>query len=113
MDYHILVGSYTDSLYVVTFKTAGENDGGKSTLTLSSRIPVGHHPSWVAKHPTDSSVVFTVLEKPDGQLISLKLDLETLGGSITATAPTSGADPCTILIAEQEVIVANVSESYQ
>ena len=109
MGYRILVGSYTDSLYVLTFEPVGEDSGDKPTLKLSSTIPVGHHPSWVAKHPVDPSILFTVLEQPDGQLLSLKLNAETLEASITARATTSGADPCTILIAEQEVIVGNVS----
>ena len=105
MAYNIVVGSYNDSVYTLTF------DGSKSgadALSLSSTLPVGYHPSWVEKHPSDPSLVFTVLEQPEGLLLALRYDVQAGTGKVIASIPTGGHSPCSILVMEEDILVGNV-----
>ncbi|KAG6382090.1 Lactonase, 7-bladed beta-propeller-domain-containing protein [Boletus reticuloceps] len=106
--YKILVGSYTDSIYTLNFAPAPS--GGTPTLTLLSQVHVGHHPSWIEAHPSDRSLIFAGLEQADGQIVVLKYDKDGKGHKVDeATCPSGGADPCTLLLTENEVIVGNYS----
>ncbi|KAF8422790.1 putative isomerase YbhE [Boletus edulis BED1] len=106
--YKILVGSYTDSIYTLTF--APSPSSGTPTLTLLSQVHVGPNPSWIEAHPSDRSLVFAGLEQTDGQIVVLKYDKDGKGHKVdAATCPSGGADPCSLLLTENEVIVANYS----
>jgi len=106
--YKILVGSYTDSIYALQFAPAPS--GGTPTLTLLSQVHVGHHPSWIEAHPSDRSLIFTGLEQADGQIVVLKYDQDGKGHKVDeATCSSGGADPCTLLLTEDEVIIGNYS----
>lgn len=107
--YKILVGSYTDSIYTLEFDPAPPG-GGTPTLKLVSQVNVGHHPSWIEAHPSDRSLIFTGLEQADGQIVVVKYDKDGKGHKIDeATCTSGGADPCTLLVTEDELIVGNVS----
>ncbi|KAF8554806.1 putative isomerase YbhE [Imleria badia] len=106
--YKILVGSYTDSIYTLEFDPAPP--GGGPTLKLLSQVDVGHHPSWIEAHPSDGSLIFTGLEQADGQIVLVKYNKDGKGHKIDETTCASGgADPCTLLVTEDEVIVGNYS----
>ena len=106
--YKILVGSYTDSIYTLEFDPAPPG-GGTPTLKLVSQVNVGHHPSWIEAHPSDRSLIFTGLEQADGQIVVVKYDKDGKGHKIDeATCASGGADPCTLLVTEDELIVGNV-----
>lgn len=105
MTYHIVVGTYTDSVNTLTFDPKKPAD---EALSLSSTLPVGFHPSWVERHPTDPSLVFTSLEQPEGLLLALRYEAQTGVGKVLASIPSGGHSPCSILVTEEEVLVGNV-----
>lgn len=107
--YKILVGSCTDSIYTLEFDPA-PSDGTPPTLRLLSQVNVGHHPSWIEAHPSDRSLIFTGLEQTDGQIVVVKYDKDGKGQKIDeATCASGGAEPCTLLATEHELVVGNVS----
>lgn len=105
----ILVASYTDSIYTLSFDPAPST--GSPTLNLLTRTPVGHHPSWIMSHPSDKSLVFTALEQADGEIVAIKYGSGGIveGGEVVARANSGGADPCTLLVTEDELIIGNYS----
>ena len=102
MPFRILVGSYTNEIYTVSF------DPDALKLTLESTLTVGHHPSWITPHPTDPSVVFTGLEQDGGKAFVIRYDAEGKG-TVVGNAPSGGADPCTLLARGTELLIGNVS----
>lgn len=70
---HILVGSYTDEVYTLSF------DPASSSLKVDSSVTVGHHPSWITSHPDNRSLIFAGLEQSQGKIIALKYDEEGRG----------------------------------
>lgn len=104
MSYKILVASYTDSIHSLQF----DPTTSPPTLQLVKSTKVGHHPSWITRHPDAPSLAFTGLEQSDGRLLVLKIgddsDVEVL-----ADVSSAGRDPCTILVLENQVLVGNVS----
>ncbi|KAI9573187.1 Lactonase, 7-bladed beta-propeller-domain-containing protein [Boletus coccyginus] len=121
--YKILVGSYTNSIYTLEFDPIPSS--GPPTLELLSQVDVGHHhPSWIEAHPLDRSLIFTSLEthpleksssiftgqEQDGQIVVVKYDKDSKGRKMDeATCASGGADPCTLLVTEHELIVGNYS----
>ncbi|KAG2355917.1 hypothetical protein BDR07DRAFT_1301843 [Suillus spraguei] len=105
----ILVASYTDSVYTLSFDPTPPT--GSPTLNLVARTLVGHHPSWIASHPSNKSLIYTGLEQADGEVVAIKYGRggTIAGGDVVARAKSGGADPCTLLVAEDELIVGNYS----
>ncbi|KAH9935149.1 putative isomerase YbhE [Epithele typhae] len=106
MVYHILVASYANEVSTLAF----DPDAPTPSLSLTSTISVGHHPSWITPHPTDKSIVFTALEQDDGRLIVFKVGDE---GRLTHVCErsTGGKDPCSLVTLSEpdEILVANYS----
>ncbi|CAL1711668.1 unnamed protein product [Somion occarium] len=102
MSYRILVGSYSDQVYTLSF------DPNIPSLSLVSSVTVGHHPSWLTPHPKDLSLVFAGVEQSDGKIVALKFD-ESGKGIIVGELPSGGADPCTLLATGDQLLVANYS----
>lgn len=107
--YKILVGSYTDSIYTLEFDPTPSS--GTSTFRYLSQVHVGDNPSWIEVHPSDRSLIFASLEQaPDGQIAVIKYDKDGNGHRIEeATCSSGGADPCTLTVNEDELLIANVS----
>lgn len=105
MVFRILVGTYSDAIYTLTFDPSKPED---SALSLSSTLKVGHHPSWIERHPSDPAIVFTGLEQADGRLLALKYDLSNGEGNVVAESPSGGQDPCTIVATKSHVLIGNV-----
>ncbi|KAG2354026.1 putative isomerase YbhE [Suillus spraguei] len=105
----ILVASYTDSIYTLSFDPTPLT--GSPTLKLVARTPVGYHPSWIASHPSDKSLIYTGLEQADGEVVAIKYgrDGTIEGGDVVARAKSGGADPCTLLVTDDELIIGNYS----
>ncbi len=102
MVYHILVGSYSDQIYTLVF------DPDVPSLTISSSITVGHHPSWVTPHPSDSSVIFAGVEQSDGWIVALKFNAQGQG-TILQDISSGGDSPCTLLALQDSLLIGNVS----
>ena len=107
MTYRILTASYTTSVYTLEFDPSKPS---QSALTLSSSLEVGHHPSWIERHPQHPDVIFTALEQADGRLLALQYDLNTGKGRVIANEWSGGDHPCTLLCAGKEILVGNVSK---
>ena len=101
MVYRILVGSYTNEVSTLAF------DPEARTLTVTSSISVGHHPSWITPHPTDKSIVFTALEQFEGKIVVLKLDEEGRA-TIVGEGPSGGRDPCALVAVDDQLLLGNV-----
>ncbi|KAG2121770.1 Lactonase, 7-bladed beta-propeller-domain-containing protein [Suillus clintonianus] len=103
----ILVASYTDSIYTLSFDPTPPT--GSPTLDLLARTPVGYRPSWIASHPSDKSLIYTGLEQTDGEVVAIKYGSggTVEGGDVVARAKSGGADPCTLLVTEDELIIGN------
>ncbi|OSX61607.1 hypothetical protein POSPLADRAFT_1040124, partial [Postia placenta MAD-698-R-SB12] len=102
MSYRILVGSYANEIYTVSF------DPDTSSISLVSSITVGYHPSWITPHPTDKSLVFAGLEQAEGKIVVVRYD-EGGKGSLVGEVSSGGADPCTLLAAGTELLIGNYS----
>jgi len=101
--FQILVGSYTDEIYTLLF------DDARGSLDVVSTTKVGHHPSWIAFHPSDRSIVFTVLEQSDGTAMALRFGEEGKG-EVICKIESGGKDPCSLVTATDELLIANVSD---
>lgn len=106
MVYRILVASYTNDIVTLTVELP-EGDG-KASISVTSSVTVGHHPSWITRHVSDPSIVFTGLEQEDGRLLTLKYDVQKGEGRVVGNVSSAGNSPCTILATEREVLVGNV-----
>ncbi|KZV76423.1 putative isomerase YbhE [Peniophora sp. CONT] len=102
MTYRILVGSYTSDVTTLEF------DPDASTLRVASALTVGHHPSWLTRHPSDPSLVYTGLEQAGGKILVFKIDTE---GAVTVVGEASGGgeDPASLEALDKELIVGNYS----
>ncbi|KAG6901895.1 hypothetical protein C0995_006848 [Termitomyces sp. Mi166 len=98
----IFTASYTDEISTLVF------DPDNASITVSSTVKVGHHPSWITFYPSDHSLVFTGLEQSDGKAIALKFDEEGKG-KIVAEVSSGGADPCTLLATKNTLYIGNYS----
>ncbi|KAF7294515.1 putative isomerase YbhE [Mycena kentingensis (nom. inval.)] len=99
----ILVASYTNSIYTLHFNP------DTLSLTQIAAVDVGHQPSWIATHPSDTTLVFAALEQSDGQVVAVKYASDYTTASVLATAPTNGQDPCCLLATRDELLIANYS----
>ncbi|KAG1901037.1 Lactonase, 7-bladed beta-propeller-domain-containing protein, partial [Suillus fuscotomentosus] len=72
---------------------------------------VGHHLSWITSHPSDKFLIYTGLEQADGEVAAIKYGWSGTveEGEVVARAKSGGADPCSLLVAEDEFIIRNVS----
>jgi 6-phosphogluconolactonase (cycloisomerase 2 family) len=101
MVYQILVGSYTHRITTLAF------DPSAKSLSVLSYIEAGYHPSWLAQHSEDESLIFATNEASDGKVQLFKKDE---AGELTFLEETSsgGADPASLTIYESSAIVGNV-----
>ncbi|KAL5483101.1 hypothetical protein ACEPAI_8330 [Sanghuangporus weigelae] len=106
MAYRILVASYTDAVYTLLFDPLKSVD---ESLSLLSKLTVGHHPSWIEHHPSDPAIIFAGLEQEDGRLLTLRYSGGIEEGQIIANVSSRGADPCSILATDENIFVANYS----
>ena len=101
MVHRIYVGSYTNEIYSLSF------DPDSASLTLESTLTVGFHPSWLTSLPSDPTLIFTGLERSDGQIVAIKYN-EKGQGTVVGSAPSGGADPCSLLATNTELLIGNV-----
>ncbi|KAJ3932612.1 MAG: Lactonase, 7-bladed beta-propeller-domain-containing protein [Lentinula lateritia] len=100
MSFTIIGSSYTSDVY--TFYFEGDS------LALISSVEVGFHPSWIAFHPEDRSLIFAGLEQDEGKIIAIKYDAE-LKGAVVAESSSGGKDPCSVVVVKDELLIANYS----
>lgn len=101
----ILAGSYANEIYTLEF------DPSAGSLSLSSSITVGFHPSWITPHPSTGgeTVIVTGLEQSAGEIVVVSFDKDGKGTIEASGISSHGADPCTVIATKDEVIVGNVS----
>ncbi|THG99249.1 hypothetical protein EW026_g3072 [Hermanssonia centrifuga] len=102
MVHRIFVGSYTKEISTLSF------DPDTHSLSLDSSVTVGHHPSWITRHPRRSSVILAGVEQADGKIVAVLYD-DNGKGTIAAEFPSGGADPCTLLAVDNNLLVGNYS----
>ncbi|EEB93934.1 hypothetical protein MPER_07344, partial [Moniliophthora perniciosa FA553] len=85
MAYRILVGSYTNEVFTLEF------DSKSCSISILTTSTAGFHPSW-----------------SDGGIIALKYD-DAGKGTVVASAPSGGQDPCHLLVKDDELFIANYS----
>ncbi|KAF8911688.1 Lactonase, 7-bladed beta-propeller-domain-containing protein [Gymnopilus junonius] len=102
MVYHILVASYSNEIVTLTF------DPTVPSLEVTSKLTVGHHPSWIASSPGYPELVFTGLEQADGKILTLGKDSEGRLHKI-AEVSSAGSDPCHLVVVKNELVIANYS----
>ncbi|GJE98198.1 lactonase [Phanerochaete sordida] len=100
MVFHIYVGSYTNEIYTLAF------DPAAPSLTLVSALTVGFHPSWLARHPQDASIIFTGLEETDGKIVAVKYD-DKGHGTVLGSVSSGGGSPCNLVATDSELLVGN------
>jgi len=105
MAYNILVASYTDEIYSLSFNATA------ASLTAVTSVVVGHQPSWITTYPGDPSLVFVALEQSQGKIILVRFDNDGKG-KVVGEVPSGGADPCSLLTTKDELFVANVCIIY-
>lgn len=100
--YKLLVGSYSNKITTLLF------DPDAQSLTVLSAVESGQNPSWIAQHPVDKSLIFATNEVTDGKIQLFKLADD---GSLAFLQERSsgGADPASLAVSNNEVIIANVS----
>ena len=101
MTYRILVGSYTSDVTTLEF------DPNARTLRVTSALTVGHHPSWLTRHPSDPTLVYTGLEQAEGKIVAFKISPEGVV-SVVGEADSGGSDPATLEALDKELVVGNV-----
>lgn len=104
MSYRILVSSNTDFVYTLCFSPA------TGSLDLEYQTYTGHHPSWIAPHPGDKSLIFTGLEQQEGKIVVLRFDNGK--GIVEKMMTSGGSEPCSLFATESELFVANVCISH-
>jgi len=102
MLYRILAGSYTNEIYTLDF------DPSSSSLASVTATTVGYHPSWIACHPGDHSLIFAALEEREGKVVAVKFG-ENGEGIGLGQSSSGGADPCSVLVTADELIIGNYS----
>lgn len=104
----ILVASYTSNITTLSFEAAVS----PPSLSVVSSLEVGHHPSWITPHETDTSIVFTANEQPNGTVKAIRIDLSSGEGKVVADMHVGGDDPCHLVVSGSDLVTANVSLAY-
>jgi len=101
VNFTILAGGYT------TFIASYLFNPDASSLTLLAQSPTGANPSWIASHPTNSSILYATNEVDSGLLQSFFVDSQ---GGLTniANASSGGNGPAfTAPLSTGEVAIMN------
>lgn len=109
MAFKLLVGGYANVITALSFNPSSTT----GALSFVAQSQVGPSPSWIAFHPTNSSILYAVNEQSTGLLKSFVLN-KTSGILVPKSSVTSGgADPAHFapLKNGKEVYVTNVSHS--
>ncbi|KAF9646192.1 putative isomerase YbhE [Thelephora ganbajun] len=102
MAYRILTATYTDKIETLSF------DSETKSLSITSSLIVGHHPSWITPHPEDPAIWFTALEQEDGRVVAIEYDKEGKG-KVVKEVPSEGAEPCTLVVYKGDLLIGNYS----
>jgi len=100
--FRILTATYTDRVETLSF------DPDAKSLSITSSLTVGHHPSWITPHPENPAIWFTGLEQDDGRVVAIEYD-EDGKGKVVGELSSEGADPCTLVAYKGDLLIGNVS----
>lgn len=100
--FRILTATYTDRVETLSF------DPDAKSLSITSSLTVGHHPSWITPHPENPAIWFTGLEQDDGRVVAIEYDKDGKG-KVVGELSSEGADPCTLGAYKGDLLIGNVS----
>ncbi|KXN85626.1 hypothetical protein AN958_10963 [Leucoagaricus sp. SymC.cos] len=102
VSFKILAGGY--DLFIATYLF----DSVSLSLSVASQSPTGSNPSWISKHPTNSSVLYAVNEVSNGVVQSFIINSAgSLSGALDS-APTGGDNPAfAVALSTGQVVVMN------
>jgi len=102
MVYRILTATYTDRVETLSF------DSEAKSLSITSSLTVGHHPSWITPNPENQVIWFTALEQEDGRVVAIEYDKEGKG-KVIGDLSSEGSEPCTLVAYKGDLLIGNVS----
>lgn len=102
MVYRILTATYTDRVETLSF------DSEAKSLSITSSLTVGHHPSWITPNPENQVIWFTALEQEDGRVVAIEYDKEGKG-KVIGDLSSEGSEPCTLVAYKGDILIGNVS----
>jgi len=98
----ILAGGYTSFIVSYLFNS------DTSTLTMLQQSPTGPNPSWIASHPTNSSILYAVNEVDSGALQSFDVGPSGVISKPQDTVSSGGSSPAfTVPLVSGQVAVMN------
>ena len=100
--FRILTATYTDRVETLSF------DPDAKSLSITSSLTVGQHPSWITPHPENSAIWFAGLEQDDGRVVAIEYDKDGKG-KVVGELSSEGADPCTLVAHKGDLLIGNVS----
>lgn len=105
MVHRILVGSYTTSIATLEFDPSATPS---PSLKVISSVKSAQNPSWIALHPTDRTLLYATIEQTEGMVQVFKINLEDGSLEFVKEASSGGADPASLAVTAEAVLVANV-----
>ena len=102
MMYRILTATYSERVETLSF------DPETKSLSTTSSLTVGYHPSWVTPHPENPAIWFAGLEQEDGRVVVIEYDKEGKG-KVIGEVSSEGAEPCTLAAYKGDLLIGNVS----
>ncbi|CAE7105803.1 unnamed protein product [Rhizoctonia solani] len=100
--HRILVASYTPNISTLEFDPVAHK------LKPIAQSPAGTNPSWIASHPTDSTLIAATNEVTDGKVHLFRL-LNNGKLKLLESVGTDGEDPAHLAVLEDEIVVGNYS----
>ncbi|KAJ1301831.1 hypothetical protein OPQ81_009059 [Rhizoctonia solani] len=100
--HRILVASYTPNISTLEFDPVAHK------LRPIAQSSAGTNPSWIAAHPTDSSLIAATNEVTDGKVHLFRL-LKDGKLKLLESVGTDGEDPAHLAVLEDEIVVGNYS----
>ncbi|KAI0826617.1 putative isomerase YbhE [Trametes gibbosa] len=102
VNFTILAGGYTSFVASYLFNS------DTNALTLLNQSPTGANPSWIARHPANKSILYTVNENPSGGLQSFVIGQNGVLSAAVDTVSSEGDSPAfTVPLSTGQVAIMN------
>ncbi|KAJ3575468.1 hypothetical protein NP233_g1085 [Leucocoprinus birnbaumii] len=87
VSFKVLAGGY--DVFIATYLF----DSEALSLSVASRSPTGNSPSWISRHPTNSSILYAVNEVANGAVQSFVINSDGSLSQAVSSAPSGGDNP--------------------
>ncbi|KAI5116803.1 hypothetical protein M0805_007015 [Coniferiporia weirii] len=102
VNFTLIAGGYTSFVATYVFNS------DSNVLSLIGQSTTGANPSWIALHPTNNSILYTVNEDSPGALQVFTLDESALLSDAVSTVPSGGSSPAfTVPLSGGQVAIMN------